>query len=64
VNCFTSVRTRKSGVCFCSNKNDKEREASFSSGDEKRLVEEIPCTPALVDFVRTNVQIRFVFQDY
>ena len=46
MNCFPSVRTRKSGVCFTSKQNNEEQEVSFLSDDEKRLIEEISCAPA------------------
>jgi hypothetical protein len=40
--CVSYVGTRKSGVCFCSNRNDEEREARIVSDGEQLLVEEIP----------------------
>ena len=36
------VGARKSGVCFCSNRNDEEREARNFCDDKNLLVEEIP----------------------
>jgi hypothetical protein len=41
-NCLAFAGTRKSGVCFCSNRNDEEREARIVSDGEQLLVEEIP----------------------